>query len=178
MGALRYGEVILFERELTEAETLFAEAYLAKKWFNRKVSGYGAPSATNLLVAAGSTLTLLGDDPITSKFVAGGGTVEGSLSLSAEGGIEVEVAEGGAVPCLTFTGSADLSNGGTVQVTGHLRDLEEGDYMLLAADAVVIGGEWSLEVPQLPEGLTMSLSVTEAGVQLRVRKKGTIIIVR
>jgi hypothetical protein len=31
MGALRYGEVILFERELTEAETLFAEAYLAKK---------------------------------------------------------------------------------------------------------------------------------------------------
>ena len=178
LGGIMYGEIILFERELTEAETLFAEAYLAKKWFNRKVPGYGAPSATNLFVAAGSTLTLLGDDPVTSKFVAGGGTVEGSLSLSAEGGIEVEVAEGGAVPCLTFTGSADLSNGGTVQVTGHLRDLEEGDYMLLAADAVVIGGEWSLEVPQLPEGLTMSLSVTEAGVRLRVRKKGTIIIVR
>jgi hypothetical protein len=178
MGALRYGEVILFERELTETETLFAEAYLAKKWFNRKVPGYGAPSATNLLVAAGSTLTLLGDDPITSKFVAGGGTVEGSLSLSAEGGIEVEVAEGGAVPCLTFTGSADLSNGGTVQVTGHLRDLEEGDYMILAADSVVSGGEWTLEVPQQPEGLTMSVSATESGVVLRVRKKGTIIIVR
>ena len=177
-GGLKYGEIICFERNLSDSEFNRVHAYLAKKWFNRKVPGYGAPSATNLFVAAGSTLTLLGDDPITSKFVAGGGTVEGSLSLSAEGGIEVEVAEGGAVPCLTFTGSADLSNGGVVQVTGHLRDLEEGDYMLLAADAVVIGGEWSLEVPQLPEGLTMSLSVTEAGVQLRVRKKGTIIIVR
>lgn len=178
MGGLMYGEVILFERELTEAETLFAEAYLAKKWFDRKVPGYGAPSATNLHVAAGSTLTLLGDDPITSKFVSGGGTVEGSLSLSAEGGIEVEVAEGGAVPCLTFTGSADLSNGGTVRVVGELSDLEKGDYMILAADSVVSGGEWTLEVPQLPEDFIMSVAATESGVVLRVRKKGTIIIVR
>lgn len=144
MGGLMYGEIILFERELTDAETAFAEAYLAKKWLGLDTPGYGAPSATNLFVAAGATLTLTGDEPFTAKSIEGGGTVDGSLSLLSGGGITVDVAEDGSVDCLTVTGSADLSAGGTLTLTGAVSELAAGRHAVLSAATLLAGADWTV----------------------------------
>lgn len=178
MGAIKYGEVILFERELTESETLFAEAYLAKKWFNRKVPGYGAPSATSLFVETGATLALAGDEPFAAKLVSGGGTLEGSLKIAEGGTIAVAVGADGTLPELKVTACADISAGGTVVVEGRLDCLAEGDFRILAAQTMALGGKWSLKTDFASTRHNLSVSAGEDGVVLHVRRNGMVIVVR
>ena len=59
-GGFRLGEMLLFNRPLSETELLDAQAYLMKKWFGRTLGGYRdattAPDVQNVIVAEPSTI--------------------------------------------------------------------------------------------------------------------------
>lgn len=176
MGGIMYGEIILFERKLTDAETLFAEAYLAKKWMGLDTPGYGAPSAAILSVAAGAKLTLLGDEPLSARYVKGDGTVDGSIVLSPEGGIRVTVDGDGTVPCLDVTGTADVSAGGTIEIDGAIKNLDVGIYALISAGNLVIDGEW--KVTGGDGRKRYSATAADGVLYLRVDRPGFGIVIR
>ena len=59
-GGFRLGEMLLFNRPLSETELLDAQAYLMKKWFGRTLGGYrdatSAADVQNVVVAAPSEI--------------------------------------------------------------------------------------------------------------------------
>ena len=176
MGAIKYGEVILFERELTENETLFAEAYLAKKWFNRDTLGYGAPFVTNLQLSAGAVVKLPDGVVLAAKNLAGGGKLDGSLSLLPGGGITADVAADGTFASMQVTGSADLSTGGALTLSGAVNKLTPGLHALLESGSLTTDGEWSVQggnptrkYSVIAQGNTLYLNVRLAGFGILVR---------
>ena len=135
-GGLKYGEVALYDRRLTDDELNAAEAYFAKKWFDIDTPGYGS-AANAVSVAAGSTLEIVGDD-FSATSLSGGGTIDGDAALVSGGTLVVPVASG-AMPTLSVTGSLSI-DGGTIALTGDTEHLPVGTFTLLSADAIENGG--------------------------------------
>ena len=147
---------------------------MVKKWFNIDTPGYDAPSAGTLRVASGAKVTLLGDEAISATTISGGGTVDGDLVLSGEG-IDLEIGAGGTLPCFTVTGAADLSNGGTVTISGRFRDLQPGAYTILSASSLSFGGEWSVSAATTAR--TFGLERAGDTLVLKVFKNGAVLFI-
>ena len=78
-GGMQLAEVLIYERKLSERESLDTQAYLNWKWFGRTSAGYAAPGgsvALNTLTAtASSSLVIDGDAPVALGAVSGAGDV-------------------------------------------------------------------------------------------------------
>lgn len=175
-GGLEYGEIITYERALSDLEFDTVEAYLQKKWFNRNTPGNLQAAPTSLAVAAGAKLRLEGGI-LVSGGLSGCGTVDGGVALKASGTLTAVVREDGTVEGpLTVTGAADLSQGGSVALAGSTAKLAVGSYPLLAASPLALGGSWTCESPRRD----LKLSLVKSGDQavLRVMACGTLLLFR
>ena len=95
-GGMQLGEVVLYDRTLTDDERRDVEAYLTKKWFGTLLSGYadesGACQMQELAVSGDASVEVLGAGPV--QFT----TVSGTGSLTTSGDVPVVVSEGSSVP--------------------------------------------------------------------------------
>ncbi len=111
-GGQRLGEVLFFDRTLSDTERIQVEAYLGYKWFDR-FSGNADAMPTNLAhagtvsVASGATFDLNGFTQTTAS-LAGGGTISGG---------DVKVTDAITVEGLTLSGDLTLGAGVTMTVT-------------------------------------------------------------
>ena len=174
-GGLKIGEIILFDRELSDAEMASTEAYLAKKWFDVDTSGYlYASEANKVEVDSGATLTVLGDG-FTAAELSGGGTVDGDVELESGGVLKAGIAEDGSIAPLTVDGTLTLADF-SLEFGGNTANLQPGRWTLVSAGRIEkLAGDIALPVLSRRD---LSLVVTENEVQLRVAKKGMHIIVR
>lgn len=172
-GGVKIGELILFDRALTDGEMASVEAYLAKKWFDIDTPGYMS-AAGDVRVAAGATLTVLGEG-FTVESLSGGGTVDGDVTLEENGSIAVAADAGGAVGTLTVNGTLTLG-GGTLTVPDGAGFVEPGEYVIVSAAKIVKGdGEWTL--PSVPRR-DWALYFSEKEIRLVIRRKGLFLICR
>ena len=109
-GGGRYGEIMLYERELTAREKVATRNYLMKKWLGTADEDLAplpeAPQAQvsvdaiNLRVDDGDSLEVLSGEPFSAAYLLGGGSVtktgDGTLSVGDVVGFTgtVSVAEG------------------------------------------------------------------------------------
>lgn len=176
-GGQALGEVALFREKLASNTINRVEAYLRAKWFDQETSGFRCARAKALEIAAGATLTVKGA-PLAVSSVSGGGTVEGSLALTAGAIIEVPVTEDGSVGTISVTGNVDLSNGGIVRLAGYPKKLSPGVHTLIASPSISAGtaGVWVV-TPDV-KGRVFSARVVDGALQLEVSKLGLAIIVK
>ena len=172
-GGLKLGEMILFERELTDGEMADVEAYLAWRWFNISTLGYGA-MANSVCIDTGAKLTVLGDG-FSATSLSGGGTIDGDVKLAEGGTLTAKITGGGALESLTVQGTLALG-GGILVVEGDERNLPVGEYEIVSANKIVKGeGEWTL--PQ-SKRRRYSLQFASDKIVLMVRKPGFYLICR
>lgn len=105
-GGMQLAEVIIYDRKLTERESLDTQAYLNWKWFGRTSAGYASPGGTvNIGMASASAaateslLSVEGDAPVAFTQLLGAG----SLLLNAAAPVSV-----GSLDALT--GGLKLTN--------------------------------------------------------------------
>ena len=175
-GGLEYGEIVVYERALTDAEFDRVEAYLQKKWFNRNTPGFLQAEPASLAVAAGAKLRLEGG-ALATDGLSGAGTVHGDVALRPEGVLTAEVrADGTIAGPLTVTGAANLSKGGEVELAGAVEKLAVGSYPLVAASPLTLGGVWTCASPR--RDLKVSLVKSGDAAVLRVMACGTLLLFR
>ena len=172
-GGLKLGEMILFERELTDGEMASTEAYLAKKWFDVDTPGYGS-AANKVEVDAGAKLTVLGEGfSVTS--LSGGGVIDGDVRLADGGTIAIAVGEDGSAAALSINGTLSLG-GGRIEIIGPEKNLLPGEWTVITASKIENAeGEWVLPSSGRRN---YSLAVSETSVRLFVRKRGFSVIFR
>ena len=168
-GGLKFGEIILYPRMLSSNEIARVEAYLARKWSGVETPGFGAASATALNVASGATLTVRGL-PFETSALSGGGTIYGDVTITPGGTLFVPVAANGEIGCLAISGNAILTGCNTLEVSGYTRKAENGKYIVLTADSLVAGSEWTV-VGGRPKTRYM-VSVEDNSVYLTIQKPG------
>lgn len=167
-GGLKYGEVIMFERRLTNDEFTDVDAYLAKRWFGIDTPGYGY-AAGNVTVADGASLTVLGSD-FSATSLGGGGSIAGDVELVDDGTLVAVVSDDGSVQTLTVAGTAKV-NGGTVMLAGNVGAIKPGSYVILHADTLQNdGGQWM--APPKTSHNSYALTVTSDSIRLNVFEKG------
>lgn len=92
-GGQRLAEVIIYDRTLTDQEVKDTQAYLAKKWFDRDMPGYGAAELKNVefrqndYFSTDSTLTQQGTEPLSVEMM----TVGSNRTVTVSDGSEVSV---------------------------------------------------------------------------------------
>jgi len=114
------GEVIAYDRALSDAEMLQVEGYLANKWQKTAWTAGNPPAETEatfaggaLAVAAGASVTVPNGTRVGP--LAGGGTLVGDVTTT---GIDVEVKPGGSTDTLTVNGALTLDPESTLTVSG------------------------------------------------------------
>lgn len=173
-GGLKYGEVIMFERRLTNDEITDVDAYLAKRWFGIDTPGYGS-AAGAVTVADGASLTVLGSD-FSATSLGGGGSITGDVELAGGGTLLALVADDGSVQTLSVAGTAKV-NGGTIALAGDVGAIKPGSYAILQADVLQDGGgQWI--VPAKTSHNVYTVTVTSDSIRLNVFEKGLRMIFR
>ena len=122
VGAMEFGEQMLFEETLSREQVLNVEAYLRRKWFGADEPAYRGSRAKSLDVAAGATVNVYGDSPLVVDSLAGAGTVNGPIELAEGGELVLNVLPDGTVECPDAQG-LNLDGGGNVRFTGSVRNL-------------------------------------------------------
>ena len=120
-GGARIGEVLIWNRVLTESEILAAQAYLEAKWLKRAVPGYARPAGA--FVAADVQRLMVPADCRAEINVGAGRTVRiaslkalGELVKTGDGDLEIEKAE------FPYGTGKVTVQGGTAKVIG-VRDV-------------------------------------------------------
>ena len=93
-GGLRFGEILLYDRVLTDAERQQTEAYLNAKWFGRASVGYAAPT----LPVVGRVQSLGGSLHVETGRLAVLGEIQGADAVSVTGGGKLALTSGGSTP--------------------------------------------------------------------------------
>ena len=156
-GGQRLGEVLFYDRALTDEERQSVERYLGAKWLGRKIvlpdrsdkMVRDAAHSGELSVSAGCVFDLNGFTHTTERLVCDGGLVKGGTLVVAG---EVDLTQGG----LSVDGDLILNPGvrfvvdgfHTITVTGRVTVEGGGSYGVpagvkpsLAMQALVTGGE-------------------------------------
>ena len=167
-GGLKYGEVIMFERRLTNDEITDVDAYLAKRWFGIDTPGYGSAAAA-VTVAHGASLTVEGTD-FSATTLGGGGTITGDIELASGGTLLAVVSSDGSVQTLSVTGTAKV-NGGTVTLAGDVGAIKPGSYAILHADTLQDGGGTWIAPAKTSRNIFI-VTVTDNSIILNVLVKG------
>jgi hypothetical protein len=168
-GGMQLAEVLIYDRKLSERESLDTQAYLNWKWFGRASAGYAPPGgAVNLgavTVSGSGSLTLAGDAP----------TAFGALSLD---GCAFPVTAGQPLA----VGALTVSGAGTIQVSFAGGECGPGTFPLFTFDTLDAGSrnalleEWTLS--GIPPAFRASLAITGNQVTLNITTPGTILSIR
>ena len=132
-GGLRYGEFMVFERELGDVERARISGALMAKWLNG--SGY-TQECCNVSVEAGATLRMPYANLVFNGTLRIGGTIEAK---------SVRVAVIDATPDARIAGTLDMTVPGTVRLTSAVYGPHPvGDrFLVLRADSVTgIARKW------------------------------------
>ncbi|MBR4654927.1 MAG: hypothetical protein IKO72_16340 [Kiritimatiellae bacterium] len=177
-GGGQFAEMIICDNALPSNRVYEIEAYLRKKWFNEDTPGFRPATLGALTVAGGGTLVVEGGAPVTvSSLTLGGGTVQGSVILAANASLDVAVAADGSTTPVAFTGSFDMSRGGTVHFTGMPAALRVGRHVLVAGANIQSLAGWSVDTSTLRPGWSANLKLEDGDLCLYY-VNGTVIIFR
>jgi hypothetical protein len=201
-GGQRLAEFIAYDRVLTDAERLAADAYLNGKWFGQNTPGFARPSTqTAVVLREGAVLAMNGTEQSVTALSGAGAVSNGTLVVT--GVLSPGFAMGECV-ALSVTGGLTLGNGLTyeadysrsshdlVSVSGLLNVAGGGTLAarlpeppgsgwvgrVAVATFGSITGEANLAawtVTGLPSGYTGGLVVQDQTVFLDVRARGTLL---
>lgn len=105
-GGMQLGEVLIYDRTLTDDERRDVEAYLTKKWFDKVLPGYagegGACLMRELTVNGAAEIEVQGNSPVRVTLVSGSGV------LTTSGEVPLIVGES-SVPIAWQTGFGNVS---------------------------------------------------------------------
>ena len=163
-GGLRYGEFILFDRELGDAERNRLSGALMAKWLNG--GGY-SQSYGNLSVSAGANLRM------AYANVNVGGTLKLAGRVEAKS-VRAAVIE--AAPAASVAGVLDLTVPGTLKLTKEAfgERLPSERFLVLKADAISGNAKrWKIAGDLAEEDQKVVLFVEEGGIYAEIQfKKG------
>ena len=163
-GGQEIGEIIYWDRMLTDEETLRVEAYLREKWFGDALpEDFTGASAGAIEVASGATLRVEGGAPLAVKSISGGGAVEGGVVLGNDSDIVVPVAADGSTPTLTL-GSVNVGCGANLSFTGTVRKLAVGEHVIVSSPAIHAGDAVGWSVSGLTANRTCVLKAVEGAL--------------
>ena len=171
IGGQKFAEYMAYTQMLSRATISSVEAYLKEKWFGTETVGYRATLASSVAVDSGATLRIASGGPITTGALSGGGTVDGSIVLSPDAEIDVEVGAGGIVETLSITGSLAVSDG-TVHLSGAVREIALGRHAIVSASSLSdqLAG-WTV-VSSVRPAHSLSLEVENGTLYLVAKPKG------
>lgn len=175
-GGGELGEVLVYEEPLSYYTHQIVDAWLNWKWFARKTVGYAPSVASNVTVAAGATLTVEGGTPLTVTRLAGSGAIDGSVALASGAELGLVINDNGTITPLTVSGTADLSAGGTVTLTGDIAKLTPGSYLLVSCTSGA-AGLWNVAYTGTST-LQYFVRARPDGIYLDVLSPGTSIILK
>ena len=169
-GGAIYGEILVYERVLSDVERQRVEAYLMAKWFGKGAAG-------ELRTADGAKVSVDGESPTTVGAATGAGTVEksGSATLKVVGNGTLETA------AYAFAGGKVSQTEKVAPVyvrpaSGKVLTVSGGDYTVAdgAADGTfrVIGsnGAKVMLPPGAYDGLTLDVRGADLIVAPRAQK--------
>ena len=134
-GGKMVGELIYYDRRLTDGETDRVAAYLNKKWFGVDTPAFTPCCLAAANVRAGATLTVGGNAPLVVGSCGGAGTVDGSLAFADGAEWTVTADSLGVSSALSVTGELDVTGLSRLVVDGSTKPAT-GSYTLVAASAV------------------------------------------
>ena len=172
-GGLKYGEVIMFERQLSKEDILGVEAYLAKRWLGVDTHGYGS-AAGAVTVGAGAELTIVGTD-FSASSIGGGGRISGDIKLVDGGSIVAERLATGDFALLDVNGKVMMEDA-CIRLLGVLEGLQEGEYVILRAHE--IAAEALTVESSSRKHFDISVDVVDNALVLKVKRKGMTLVVR
>lgn len=168
------GEVIAYNRELSDSEMSQVEAYLMSKWQNAVWAEGDMPAEREdaltdgaLTVAAGAEVRLAGPTAL-GRLSSGGGAIVGDLTL---GGVDVAVKPDGTVDAINVSGSVTLAQGASLHVAAENKLKSNQSWPFLTA--TVLRGTFASD--DLPDDMWYSLTDTAASL---TRSRGTLLIVK
>ncbi|HNX35605.1 MAG TPA: hypothetical protein PKM57_13310 [Kiritimatiellia bacterium] len=204
-GGQRVAEFIAYDRVLTDAERLAADAYLDRKWFGKTTGGYAQPATrTGVILHEGTALTMNGSSQTVTALSGSGAVSNGTLVVLNQLSPGLFVAD-----CVTLPvgGSLTLADGVTFEA-----DYARPDHDQVAVSGTLTvsgGGTFAVRLPEPPgtglegrvavmtfgtiEGVPRLASWTVTGlpsaykgalvvegqtVYLEIRTRGTILLLR
>ena len=178
-GGIEIGELAYYERVLSQDEVADVESRLRWKWFNAGVPYRRPAVAGTVTVDAGATLSVVGGAPLTVTELSGTGMIVGGVALGANAVIHAYVNGEGAVDGpLTVDGSVNISNGGTVTLSGDVSRLVIGEYPLISSEGTLVGSADGWVIAPVNTHKVLSLCVRDDALVLCVKPKGVIISFR
>lgn len=171
-GHQRLGELIVYDRVLTDDEMASMQAYLKAKWGYTQKSDVNAATVD---LAADTTLKTMGNQYVGK--LTGAGTVDGDVTAG------MLVGEVGADP-LEITGTYTIAEGLVVELKGLSSvsgDLRDTVITLLEAEAI-LGLENRSSVvftgDAVPEGYTAKLCTDGGKLTVTFKPRGLVMVVR
>jgi len=161
-GGKMVGELIYYDRRLTDGETDRVEAYLNKKWFGVDTPAFTPCCLAAATVRSGATLVVGGVGPLVVGSCGGDGTIEGSLAFADGATWAVTADAGGVSSALSVTGTLDITGLERVVVSGSTKPVA-GAYPLVAAAGI----EGDLA------GVEVVADLAADGYAARLRKRGS-----
>lgn len=177
-GGKMVGELIYYDRRLTNEEAMRVEAYLNAKWFGAETPLYRPARLATLDVADGATVAVVGGGPLVISSCAGEGTVQGALRFAEDADWTVAVGADGVSSALTVTGTFDVSSVGRLVLSGTGK-AAVGSYVL-ATTGGIIGDVSSIVIDSSAANGKRSYSLRQDGndVVLDVQPFGLMMLVR
>ena len=176
-GGQEIAETLIYPKMLSSNEVARVEAYLRGKWLGIGTPGCRPARLGSVCVSSGATLAVRGN-PLTASSVSGSGAIDGDLTIASEGTLDVTVGADGTVPCLSVSGTADLTAGGTVRLDGAVRRLSAGDHVLLTADSLKTDAPWSVSLVSGRHSKDLALRAVGNALVLRVLPRGLAIVIK
>lgn len=168
------GEVIAYDRVLSDGEMRAVETYLKAKWQEADwaagdefVESENGLAEGSLSVGTGATVRVP-DGARVGILASGGGTVAGDLTV---GGVDVAVRDDGAVETIRVAGAVRLAEDAWLRVADAERLKKNIWWPFLTATTL----EGAFTTHNLPKGVSLHLSATAAEL---LRAKGSLFIIR
>lgn len=175
-GGLKFGEQLIFDRELTAEERAFVQGYLRHKWF-----GASAPvwrtDVGSVSVATGASVSLSGGI-VQSSAVSGGGTI--AANLEGVSSVALDWTDQMAREHLNVGGIVAFAPSVCVRIHAGGARLTEGVYPLLTADGFegLDFSTWILDADAKVRGVARFARDGETTICLRISAWGSVMVIR
>ena len=205
-GHQRLGELIIYDRVLSEEERAATERYLMRKWgMGRFSSQVPSEVGMGVALASGTTLDCAGGTQNVASLSGAGTTTNGTIAVGAfDAGVDAAPAAFAAAGGFTFldgaTWTVDFAAGacdrldvaGTLTFEGALTlvlrgvtsldQVKDREFTLATADTVAgaenLAKRLTLDGPDFLETVSARVRVKDGAVTLRVSNAGTLLIFR
>ena len=179
-GGIKYGEIVLFDKPLTESERAVMRRHLVEKWATDEL----APRALEeLRVGTGAGVSMLGSTAVAKLAAGDGASISGDVSLAAGANLEFYFNDEADHTDLTWNGSLDLTAGGTVSIVVSPDFRMPKGVKTLTVPVVTTDGitgslaNWNVAVTPTACRYNVSVRVLGDRILLTVSRRGLIIIV-